>query len=206
MTITDTLNLALPIRSAFIERPDPENPGSTMTVSEPTLWAYHTPIGADVFAASYRIIAATKTAILGRLVESAPRIATLALHDAAVADAEEFGTKDADRALLQEIRRQTFILAPGANGFETLPVDIAITRKIISDAEWSEVESILVFFTCGYAMAMPSRQAIMANFLASVLGGSMSSSPPTAFIASLPTSTTNATSPAPPSSPQSVAG
>lgn len=206
MTITNTLNLALPIRTAYVQKPDPENPGEAITVAESVLWAYHTPIGAEAFAASYRIIAATKTAILGKLVESAPRIASLALHDAALADATEFGSKDADKALLGEIRRLTMILSPGEKGFELLPVDIAIARSIISAEEWSEVESVLVFFTCGLSMAMPSRQGTMANVLALVLGGSIVSLPPTEFAASLPKSTTAESTSAPPFSPQPFAG
>ena len=206
MTITDSLNLVIPVSSAIVEQDDPAHPGEKIRVSEPTLWAYHTPISAEVFAASYRIIAATKTAIMGKLVQSAPRIATFALHDAALEDEEEYGGKDTDKALLAEIRRLTSILAPGANGYETLPVDIAIARAVISEVEWSEVESVLVFFTCGFSMAMPSRQSLMGNVLASVIGASTTSLRPTEYLASLPTSTKSEPSTNPTSSQQSFAG
>lgn len=206
MIVTDALNLVFPIRHQVVVKADPEKPDATIEVSEPTLWVTHTPISPEVFATCYRILAATKAAIFGKLIESAPRIATLALHDAALADAEEYGTKDADKSLLAEIRRLTMVIAPGPSGFDMLPIDLAIAKSIISKQEWSELESVLVFFTCGYAMANPSRQLLTGNFLASVLGGSMTSLPPTEYLASFATSTKAAPSTSAPSSPSSIAG
>ncbi len=175
MTINSSLNLVFPIRS--------EN-------NTPLIWAYHTPISTEVFQANYRIIAATKAAIFGKGIayaaDAGPRIASLTLRDAGRADAAEWGIEDTAPALLANISRLTHVLAPGKDGFDMVPIDAAISRKVIDAEEWAESESMLVFFTCAYSMALRSNREAVAKASALVLGGSTTSLEPLGWAASLP--------------------
>ncbi len=195
MQVNAALNLALPIR--FAEAPDPNN--EQKRIQTPTMWVYHTPISMEVFDANYRMIAAAKHAIFGKSVgyamETGPRIARLALLDAAKLDAAEHGSdEDSGIALLAELRRLTLVLAASERGFEPVPSDVAVQRSIIDKDEWLEVESAIVFFTCAYAMARRSGREAVARSMALLWGGSMTSLPPMEFVASLKTSTSAETS------------
>jgi hypothetical protein len=207
MTINAALNLAFPIRWKDVARPSKDDPAKTETVRAPAVWAYHTPIAREVFEANYRVIAAVKAALFSRgagyAAEIGPRIATLALRDAAKEDALETGVGEDDGTipLLAEIKRLTMVLAPSAAGYDLLPVDVALARNAIDVEDWSEAESAVVFFTCGYTMAPRVTRDKTRDALALALRGSITSLPPTEYAASLPTSTTPETSePAAPSS------
>lgn len=206
MQVTSTLNLALPVRSRLVETELPENPEKRVVVEEPLLWLYHQPISMDLFEANWRIIAATKQAIFGKSVgyayESGPRIARLALLDAAKADAAEFGTPDVGSAFLETLKTRTTILAPGKEGgaFTYHPIDYAVTNKIVTADEWAEALSALVFFTCAYAMARPIGREAVAASTALLLRGLMTSFTLTEFADSLKPSTSAETSEPKPSS------
>jgi hypothetical protein len=206
MVLNSALNLVFPIK--WGEKPDPDDAESTITV--PLVTAYHIPISQAVFEANWRIISATSAMMLKKGVgPSVVRIATLALKDAGRADAADYGLPEGASIeaggsavpLLAELRRLTTILAPGPNGYEQLPVNIAIARNVIDEDDWQEAESSLVFFTCGLSLPMRQRKAASANLLASTLMGSITSSPVTEYVASLPTSTPTDASP-PPAIPQ----
>lgn len=183
--INAALNLAFPVRAG-------EN-------GEPLIWAYHTPISTEVFTANHRIIAATNASMWGKGLKYAAtagvRIANLTLLDISKADAEEWGVADSGPSFLAELKRLTFILAPGPNGFDMVQVDAALQRNIIDAEDWSEAEAEIVFFTSGYAMAKKAGRRTFCELVASVIGGSITSLPPLEFLASLPTSTTAETSP-----------
>lgn len=198
MQFDAALNLVFPVRWKDAERPDPQDASKTISSSEPLIYAYHTPISREVFDSSYRVIAATKAAIFGRGVsyaaDAGPRIATLVMLDAAKADAEEWGTQDMGPALRAEIRRLTQVLVPGANGFDPLPIDLAVSRKMIDDDEMREAEAAIIFFTVSYAMASRARRQPTARASALVLGASITSLGLMEFAASLATSTPAETS------------
>ena len=86
-------------------------------------------------------------------------------------------------------KRLTVILSPSAAGYEMLPVDVAIERKVIDAEDWAEADDALIFFTCGWSIATRQRRAASADTLALAIGGSITSSSPTAFAASLNLST-----------------
>ena len=179
LIINDALNLVLPVRSN--------------EDGEPLIWAHHTPISTDVFRANYRIIAETNAAIWGKGIKYAAtagaRIANLTLLDISKADAQEHGIEDAGPALLAEIKRLTLILAPGANGFETLPVDVAIARKVIDADDWDEAEGSLCFFTAAFHLAKRAGRKKFSELIASVIAGSTTSLGPTEYGSSLRQST-----------------
>jgi hypothetical protein len=194
MQINAALNLVFPARWIEVAKPHPKDASKTVTVSEPLVWAYHTPIGREVFEVNWRIIGSAYATLFDdpRYSGSAGvRIATLALKDAAKIDDSGL---DLSGALLSEIKRLTMIIAPNATGFGPVPVDMAIENKIIDSDDWAEVESALVFFTCAYSMAPRSRQERVATALAPALRGSISPLQAMDFAASLPTSTPAETS------------
>lgn len=187
MQINDALNLVIPLQR--------DGDGNI------TVYGYHTPISREVFEANYAILASTKAALFSKglayAADVGPRIAALKLRDEARAEAISKGDVDANgeprivaaTALLAEMRRLTMALVPGDNGWEMIPAEIAVSRKAIDAEDWREAESGLVFFTCAYAMAPRANRAKMAEGLASVLGGLITSSPLTEYAASLRTST-----------------
>lgn len=183
MQINDALNLVLPAGDGSAK-------------------AYHTPITRDIYELNYSAINATKAALSRKGIhyqmQQGPRIANLVLKDEGLQDATDRGIFD-DKgrpvdartpALLEEIKRLTMILAPGAAGYELIPVDAAISRGAIDLEDWSEVEAAIVFFTCHVAPARKANRATVAAATASVLNGSITSSAPMEFAASLPISTT----------------
>jgi hypothetical protein len=192
MKIDDALHLVLPLGDG--------------------LHAYHTPISRAVYEGNYSTINATKAALAKRGVHyqmgSGPRVATLTLKDEGVKDAADRDNLDADGkpvddrtpALLAEIKRLTTVLCPGPGGWDLLPIDAAISQEKVDREDWEEVESSIVFFTAHYQTCRRATRAGVAKATASVLNGSITSSPPMEFIASLPTSTKNEATQANPSS------
>jgi len=186
LQLTETLNLAVPMIS--------DDHGTR-------IWAYHTPIPKEVFEANYRVLCATQAALASKgahyQVGAGPRIASLALRDEGLRDAEERGYLDSggsavDRhtqALLAEIKRLTLVLVPTNNGWENMPVNAAIAEHKIDEEDWSEAESLIVFFTCHYAMSKKASKEKTAKATASVIGASITSLLPMDFAASLPSST-----------------
>jgi hypothetical protein len=178
LIINNELNLVLPIRY--------DDKG------EPIIYAYHSPISTEVFTANYRILVAANAAIWQRgsnYAAACASTANLALLDAATADAQERGIESQGPALLAQIKRLTYVLAPGANGYEQLPIDIAITRNIIDAADYNEVESSIVFFFLGYALLPRAARKVRCGRIASALNGSTTSLLPSEWIQSLPVST-----------------
>jgi hypothetical protein len=185
MNITPDLKLVLPLRED--------------AKGDPVLYAYHHPISREVFDANYRIIAATQAALFSKglayAAKAGPRVAALRLADEARRDAVERGDMDGNgqyrdggaQALLAEIKRLTMVLAPGAQGWDMLPVDAAIRAGHIDSEDWREAESAVVFFTVGFWMAKRSDRASMASGIAGVMGAQITSFNATDFIASLPT-------------------
>ena len=187
MKINENLNLVLPLRE------DEEG--------NPLLYGFHTPISREIFESCFRIIAATKASIFGKgfvfAADTGPRIASLTLKDEGRRDAESRGDVDEQgnpkdggaTALLAEIRRLTLILAPTQQGWDMIPVETALHSDILDEEEWREAESSLVFFTCPYALATKAVRVNLASAIASVLKGSITSSPVSEYAAFLQKST-----------------
>ncbi|MHB8406243.1 MAG: hypothetical protein ACYDCJ_12550 [Gammaproteobacteria bacterium] len=184
MQLDSDLNLVFPI---------------TWNDAGPAVWAYHIPIDRKVFEASYRLLAATKDVLCpkGDWSTSSPMIAALTLRDAGRSDAAQFGLpegltlEDGGTAapLLAELKRLTSIMAPTASGYESLPVGVAISRKLLSEDDWMDAESALVFFTCAFSLIQRGLRVTLGPAFAAALRGSITSSSPTDFAKSLKTST-----------------
>lgn len=142
---------------------------------------YHTPISREVFEANYRVISATAAEIFGKdgafAAGAGPHIASIALKDNGKRDALAHRDVDQDgnprdggaKALLAELKRLTLIIAPGPNGFESVPVDEAIRRDVIDADDWADAESVLVFFTCGSQLVARAEKKARAEIIAGAL-------------------------------------
>lgn len=189
MRINDQLNLVLPIRS--------DDKGVVIQ-------AYHAPISREVFEANYRVLAATKAYLSSKgahfLMGSGPRIAALTLRDEGRKDALQRGEIDKDgkpkedavEAFLLEIKRLTSVFAPGPNGWEVVPIDVAIQRDVIDTEDWREAESALVFFTLQHALATRAEKVELIKATALLMKAACTSSTPMEYLNSLRTSTSSA--------------
>ena len=206
MNINDELNLVLPIRGSVKLQPDPEKPDdpeAKVAVFIPTMFAYHQPITNTVFEANFSVIALAKDAIWKRgrayAADNGPQIARLELLKAAKQIASEDDAPDTGPAIINEIKSRTFVMVSGPKGFVMLPVDIALQQGKVEPDEWSEVESNIVFFTLAFAMAARrGGRAGLADGLAAVMRGSITSSKPMEYAASLTASIEEPTSVAEP--------
>jgi len=87
-----------------------------------------------------------------------------------------------------------------------MPVEQAVKTGALSQAEWNEGLSGIIFFTLAYVMGEQKRRKAMGEGAASVAGGSTTSLKPMEFAASLQTSTAAESTPAETSSQPSSAG
>jgi hypothetical protein len=195
MKIDEQRRLVLPI---VIDTITNKAEGKDITESVVHVHAYHVPISKAVYEQNFRILAATRSALASKgqhyLMGSGPRIAALTLKDEGYKDAVVRGMIDDNGkivdeetpALLAEIKRLTSILCASPNGWDLLPVDVAIQQGKIDEEDWDEAESAIVFFTCHVSMAKKSGRAKAADLMAGLLSGSTTSLPPMEFVGSLP--------------------
>ncbi|WP_321913582.1 hypothetical protein [Paraburkholderia sp. J11-2] len=206
MQINEQRALVLPIVTETVtksvtKKVDGKDVTETATEDVVKVWAYHTPISKEVFDSHFRVLASTKSALSSKgahyLRATAPRVAYLTLKDEGKKDALSRGSIDAQGnvrdddtpALLAEMKRLTMILAPGANGWDLLPVDMAISTGKMDAEDWEEVASSITFFSCHYVMARKADREVTAQAYAFLLDASISSLSATEFAASLPSST-----------------
>lgn len=187
MDISDDLKLVLPLYDG-------------------RLYAYHTPLSPAAFHGYYRLLAQAHADFLagGNYFQlEGPRIAADLVRDKAAQDAAQRGDVDAAGhgsdaqavSLFAELKRLTVIGVTKPEGWVPLPVDAAIREHALDPDDWDEVLSELVFFTCYVALATHRKRAETIRALALLLGADTTSSEPTAFLASLPTSTPAAATP-----------
>lgn len=175
MRVDDRLNLVLPISRAD---------GSTVYI-------HSMPIPRDVFETYFLVISKTFSEIYteGLNVVSGPRIAAMMLRKVATDMRQWDGPGGVRQGLMEEIRRLSNVAAPGPNGWETLPLSLALDRGVIDEEDAWEAENTIVFFIVNCAMhtraIIPSVLEQMRNLWA------IQTSPLniTGFCASLATST-----------------
>jgi len=207
-TIDENLNVVFPVVTDHVTRKEKGEDGKEREVHEDVvrIHAFHTPVSKAVFDQNFALLASTKAAMESKgrqyLMSAGPRVAALTLRDEGLRDAESSGRMDDDgnpkddevRAFFAELRRLTMILCPGQSGWDMIPVDQAISGGKIDQEDWEEVESAIVFFTCHYSMARKADRARVSQATASFLKASTTSSPLSAYLASLQNSTQAATS------------
>lgn len=163
MKIDRKLNLVIPI-----ERED----GTT-------LWVYVTPVRKEVFENYYLVLAKTFSMLSrnGLDPRSGPSVAALMLRDVATATIRDSDTNwlegddgvGGKAGLLAEIVRLSNCLVGSVDaGWQTIPLQDAIDKSLITDDEKSEVMNMLVFFTVSSLVAPKQDRLILINGMASI--------------------------------------
>lgn len=175
MKLDKRLNLIIPV-----ERPD----GSS-------IYVHSTPISRAVFERYFLLISKTFTAIYtqGLGITAGPRVAAMLLKRLAVEAGEWDGPEGVEAGLMAEIRRLTNVVAPGSNGWQTIPYQEAVDQKHLDEGDASEVENALVFFTVASSMHRKAELTGILEGISKLWGAQTDSLNSTEFANSLQTLT-----------------
>lgn len=174
MRIDKKLNLVIPVET---------NTG--------TLYIHAIPLLRNVFEKYFLVISKTFAALYneGLGPTAGPRIAAMMLRDVATRMNVWDGPEGVALGLMSEIRRTSQALILGDKGWETIPLQEALDKKLITDEEAGEVENILVFFTVVSAMHRKTELPAILTLASELWGAQTTSSSATEFSNSLPKST-----------------
>jgi len=156
-----------------------------------TAYIHANPIGRDVFETYWLTLAKTFAAIWqeGLNEIAGPKVAALMLRHIAEQNKTWDGPAGVSLGLMGEIRRLTNVVAPGgARGWDIVPLDQAVTMKLIDIEDVPEIEGVLVFFSVTWHLNRQSERLPIMDVVAKRLDASMSSQTLSAFVNSLPTS------------------
>ena len=125
-----------------------------------TIHVHSTPISREVFERHFLVISKTFAALYaeGLTVLAGPRVAAMMLRRVAENTARGDGSNEwnavdgIERALMPEMRRLTNVLIPTPAGYEVLPYQEVVSRKMLDPDDVSEVEGVLAFFTVASSM------------------------------------------------------
>lgn len=192
MRIDKHLNLVVPVY---------DDDGKTVVA-----YAHSTPLAAEFVDRHFLLLAQTFAAVfnqgLGRA--AGPAVAMRLLRQIAV-NTKSWDNADGSQgdaqALVAEIRRLTTVLVPADGGWQQVPLEVAVDRKVLSAEDRAEVENAVVFFIASYATLPRNQRREMLEAAVELWGAQLTSSTATDFVSSLKTSTaavnTGAKSPAP---------
>ncbi len=162
MKIDRKLNLVIPI-----ERED-----------KTALWVYASPVRKEVFETYFLVLAKTFSALArnGLDPRSGPSVAALMLREVAMATLRNDGSNwwDGDdgvggkTGLLAEIVRLANCLVATEEGWQTLPLQEALDKKLVTDDEKSEVMNLLAFFTAASLVAPKQDRPVLLNGMAAI--------------------------------------
>lgn len=153
-----------------------------------TVYVHSAPIGREVFETYFLPLSKTFAAIYAEGLGSiaGPRIASLMLKRVA----GDMGVgEEVERGLLAEIRRLTNLVMQGEQGWETVPFQLAVDRKMLDADDMAEIENALVYFTVASSMHKRKDLGPILDGALKLWSGSTSSLDCTEFAASLTTST-----------------
>jgi hypothetical protein len=170
------------------------------------------PLSREVWETYFLVLSKTYAAFLseGLTVIAGPIAGRLLLRRIAENMGVWGGSAGVEHGLLAEIRRLTNVVMPGTAGWETVPLEVAISRGTIDGDALAEIEGAIVFFICVSAVlrgpASREKLTLMLDGMKSLWGAQTTSSDVTEYAASLPTSTRAAVSAATPRPASSVPG
>lgn len=161
------------------------------------VYVHSTPISREVFERYWLVISRAHSMIMAVAggVAAGPKVAVLALKEAATQMQVWEGPTGVERGLLGEIRRLTNVIVPAdGGGWELLPLMDAVTARSIDEDDLAEIEGAVTFFIL--ASQMQSREALEITLagMTSLWGARTTSSSCSEFIGSLPRSTATASS------------
>ena len=146
------------------------------------------PISREVFEDNFLPISRAFTAVYSNSLGpvTGPRVAALLLRQ----EAQTLGVwEKTQQSLMAEIYRLTNVVAPGPNGWETMPFDVAKKRGVLDDDEAAEVENCIVYFTCASSIRLKQEMELAREGLRTLWGAQTTSLNVTEYTRSLPTST-----------------
>jgi hypothetical protein len=154
------------------------------------IYVHSTPISSEVFDTFFLPIAKTFSAIYseGLGIIAGPRVADKLLRKVSKDLGIWDGPDGVQMGLINEIHRNTLVLAAGKKGWEMIPFDHA-ARDILSKDDVAEIEAALTFFTVASAMHRKSDQAEILGGAMKLWGAQIESLTSTEYMNSLRTST-----------------
>lgn len=161
----------------------------------PRMYAHSTPVGYDIWEKYWEPLSVTFTRVMGggHGIMGGPRIADKMLRKTATELGVWDGPEGVQSGLVAEIHRLTNVLAPGKNGWETIPFDEAKKGRLEAE-DAAEIEGCLVFFTL---IVLVNRRTVRRQMLEAAMelwGARIESLNCTEFTTSLATSTEDANS------------
>ena len=197
MKIDKALNLVIPIYGDDVPKLDGtgkpviEN-GKPVMVETVVAYVHSTPISRETFEKYFLPISQTFSAIFNQGLGAAggPAVALLLLKERAQAAGVWEGPDGVERGLVDDMRRLTTVIAQReGGGWEQVPLAIATARGMLNKEDVAEVENAIAFFIVNSAMLRRAQRRPMLETAADLWSARISSSTPTEFTASLPTST-----------------
>jgi hypothetical protein len=152
------------------------------------IFVHSVPVSRDVFETFYSELGKVFTQCFDSLNQAhlaltAPQLAYPALKKIS----NDAGTWDSvKKGLINEIIRLTNIAMPGDNGWESIPLDLAMKRELLDEDTESEVLSSLVFFTSIWRTAPKELREAFLGMASSLRNWELTSSDFTIYLAGLP--------------------
>lgn len=161
-----------------------------------SLHVHCSPIPHAVFERYFMTLGKTFTAIYGSGLSElgGPRVAALMLRKVATEAGDWEGPEGVEAGLVGEINRRSNIITMVAGRWQSIPLEVAIGRDLMTEEELSEVQNAIVFFIVVSSVNRKKDRAAALQGLSIFWGAQTTSSNATEFASSLPTSTRAETS------------
>jgi len=159
----------------------------TVETDKGVVHIHTTPISRAVFEENFLVISKAFSAIfVNEVGPMGPRIAALLLKQ----EAEKLGTWDkVQQSLVAEVYRLTIVIAPGPNGWETMPYNVAKQRGILDEDQAAEAENCIMYFICASSVQTRGELAKATDFLKILWSAQTTLLNSTEYTRSLPMST-----------------
>jgi hypothetical protein len=167
---------------------------------------HSTPLSREAFEQNYLVLSKTFAAIYGEGLGfvAGPRVALLLLRDIAKRMGD-LTAASVELGIISEMRRLTNAVLPSG---EAVPFQEIVDKTMLDEEDLAEVENAIAFFTVASAIHKREELKEMLDGASRIWGGQVSYLSFTDYLASLKTSTKDATSgvKAPPLSQTRLAG
>lgn len=146
MRINKKLNLVIPVDS-----------------ETGTIYVHSTPVAYEVFEQYYLPLSKTFANLFsqGLGVLASPRVAYLALKSVSEEMGLWNGSSGVFAGFVNEFIRLSNVAKIGANGWETIPLHVALQKGVIDEEASREVLSAITFFTLVVLMNRPKQAEVM---------------------------------------------
>lgn len=133
------------------------------------LYIHSTPLGRMVFEKYYMVIARAFSRVYGGGLShvAGPSVAAYLLKDTALAMEAWDGLDGVEQGLMNEIIRNSKVIAPSPTGWAPMPLDTAISREVFSEDERAEFLNAICFFILASCV---HRRSMLASHLAAMNG------------------------------------